>query len=95
MTPLGLLLSNVLNFTYEYFQTCQRTFQPPQPFKCKVTTAFYFLQIFQSILSKFEVNNPYKYFYDIINFVRLSNLIHKKLYLYIYIIFNKILLNIL
>ena len=50
MTPLGLLLSNTLNFTYGYntntLQTYQRTFQPPQPYECKVITTFYFLQIF-------------------------------------------------
>ena len=95
MTSLGLLLGNTPNFIYGKFSNLSKNFLFPSSLRCKVTTIFHSLQIFLIILSKFEVNNLYKYFYGIINFVQLSNLIYKKLYLYIYIIFNKILLNIL
>nr|DAH89769.1 MAG TPA: hypothetical protein [Caudoviricetes sp.] len=81
------------NFTYgyniplilPYFHYCQRTFFSPLPYGTKLQLFFTIFQNFQSILSKFEVNRLYKYFYGIINFVQLSNLIYKSLYLYIYI----------
>ena len=37
----------------------------PQPYDCKGTTTFYFLQIFYKLLSKFIVNTLYRYFYGI------------------------------
>lgn len=49
MTPLGLLLSNALNFTYginSYFQTCQRTFLSSSSFRLQSYNDFLFLTNF-------------------------------------------------
>ena len=82
MTFLGLLLSNTLNFTYGKFSNLSKNFPLfLNPTGTKLLLFFTIFQNFQSILSKFEVNNPYRYFYDIINFVRLTNLIYKKIIL--------------
>lgn len=88
-----LLLDNTPNFTYMsiiysyvlyIFQSYQRTFFFPSALRHKVTTIFTIFQNFQLILSKFIVNRLYRYFYGIIFFIQLSNLIYKSLYLYIY-----------
>ena len=89
-----LLLGNTPNFTYGYniplyityfFNIVKELSFSPLPYGTKLQLFFTIFQNFQSILSKFEVNRLYRYFYGIINFIQLSNLIYKSLYLYIYI----------
>ena len=90
-----LLLGNTPNFTYGYniplyityfFNIVKELSFSPQPFDDKITATFFNFQLFYKLLSKFIVNRLYRYFYGIIFFIQLSNLIYKNLYIYIYII---------
>ena len=46
MTPLGLLLSNTLNFTYGKFSNLSKNFLFPSALRHKVTTIFYYFPKF-------------------------------------------------